>query len=128
MSRGQPVHPFISMLVERLKEIDLYYREGDYVPAWNIMLGTIDDIRAIHRKDAWELRDVIEKSIKMIDKQGGHDPVQSASRQDRKIKKIIEGKGRDIRQRFSIMLWEGDYLVEEGYGFHDPSKGRKSGR
>ena len=123
MSQSKAVHPFINKLIEDLKLIDAYYYTGDYVSAWDIIKNDIEELRPRHHDK--KLLEDIDENIRLVNKVRGANPAHAFVKMKRFEEELVEGKAKEIKKRFMAILWDGNYLVDEGYGMYYPAEDKR---
>lgn len=122
------VHPKIASLNRRLDQIDELYIVGQYAEAWNIMLTVISGLKPEDIEKSRELVEGIKQSINYVKAQGGLTPAQLHIRRREAENIYILSAASKHKEQFNKLIWDGQYLSNEGYGLVATAGDRVSGQ
>ena len=118
-------HPFIAMLVRHINQLILYGELSLYYNGFTLMIAISTVLK---QQDQTKCKDVVAKALSnMTQVENVKIPayyLHPANTQDTKSR--LEAKQRTVYfatvSNFSQILWEGRYLVDEGYGMVYPAE------
>lgn len=111
------------MLVRIVEEINILYNMGQYTAGLIMIKESLLLLKENHRDRALIKR--IDNSLEIIRDSPGLTPSQKLSNQRGSEEVVIKSIANAIKGDFIKILWNGNYLVDEGYGMYYPAEDKR---
>ena len=109
--QGKASNPMIALLTNALNQVNIALTQGFTKVAARHLLNVHDDIRPDHQND--ELRQRINNMA--------YPKINTPKKEKADLERVSL-----VRRDLVAILWKHGYWTDAAYGFHNPSKGRKS--
>ena len=116
------IHPLINLLVRNIESIDTCINEGNYTEACVVLQNVITKLRKTHRDE--ETLAELETFITQIENIQGYHYADTMGKKKLHERRLWKEHGKRLTQTVYDLLWDNNYLVQEGYGFNDLTEGK----
>ena len=109
------IHPLINFLVRKLEKADIAIENGNYTEAFVVLRETVSLLRKKHREASGDLIAKLDEIITTVQLIKGSHYADGIGKKKKRELELFNQQGRELKHSVVDLLWDNNYLVQEGY-------------